>query len=157
PTPQGGNDTSSRQRKVWDEVAKMQTDLSAGVNASVAAPQSVSSLQLALEHEKLNEARTAYVAALESFGLTDTDVIGYVAAINGRPVSANIYPSNGLFKKMWQKQLTAAVTEAIGERVGTGAAAAPAASAALEFLKAAERGTAQERETVLRMRQEIRE
>ena len=82
---QGGSDTSNRQRRVWDEVAKMQADLSSGINASVAAPQSASSLQLALEHEKLNEARQAYVAGLEPFGLKDSDIIGYVAAINGQP------------------------------------------------------------------------
>jgi hypothetical protein len=153
----GGSDTSGRQRLVWDEVAKMQSDLSTGLNASVAAPQSLSSLQLALEHEKLGEARQNYVAALEPLGLKDGDVIGYVAAINGRPVSANIYPSNGLFQKMWKKQLTAAVTEAIGERAPSVAAAPPPVSAALEFLRAAEQGAAQERDTVLRIRQEIRE
>ncbi len=154
---QGGSDTSNRQRRVWDEVAKMQADLSSGINASVAAPQSASSLQLALEHEKLNEARQAYVAGLEPFGLKDSDIIGYVAAINGRPVSANIYPSNGLFQKMWKKQLTAAVTEAIGERFPSVAAAPPPASAALEFLNTAEKGAAQERETILHLRQETRD
>jgi hypothetical protein len=157
PALQGGNDTGNRQRLVWDEVARMQADLSAGVNAHVAAPQSASSLQLALEHEKLNEARQAYVAALEPLGLTDSGVIGYVAAINGRPVSANIYPSNGLFQKMWKKQLTAAVTEAIGERAPSLAAAPPPASTALEFLKTAEKGAAEERETILHLRQETRD
>jgi hypothetical protein len=153
---QRGNEPADRQRLVWDEVARMQADLSAGVNARVAAPQSASSLQLALEHEKLKEARQAYVAALEPGGLEDGDIIGYVAAINGRPVSANVYPSNGLFKKMWTKQLTAAATEAIGEKTGA-AAPAPPASAAGEFLRTAEQGAAQERDTVLQMRQETRE
>jgi len=163
PRPAGGpglsgdNAPADRQRRVWDEVAKMQAGLSAGIKAKVAAPQSASSLQLALEHEKLKEARLAYAAALEPSGLEDADVIGYVAAINGRPVSANIYPSNGLFQKMWKKQLTAVVTEAIGERTGAAATAPPPASAAHEFLKTAERGAAQERETVLKMRQETRD
>jgi ARG and Rhodanese-Phosphatase-superfamily-associated Protein domain len=157
PPPQAGNETAIRQRQVWDEVAKMQADLSAGVNARVAAPQSASSLQLALEHKKLKEARQAYVAALEPTGLKDSDVIGYVAAINGRTVSANIYPSNGLFQKMWGKQLTAAVTEAIGERPAAPAAPPPPTEAAQAFLKAAEEGAGLERETVLHMRQETRE
>ena len=30
--------------------------------------------------------------------------------------AANVYPSNGLFRKMWEKQLAAVVTEAIGEK-----------------------------------------
>ena len=157
PAVQSGGDTPTRQRRVWDEVAKMQADLSAGVNASVAAPQSTSSLQLALEHGKLSEARQSYVAALEPAGVKDGDVIGYVVAINGRPVSANLYPSNALFQKMWNKLLTAAVTEAIGERVAAGATVPPPASAALEFLKTAEKGAGQERETILHLRQETRE
>lgn len=154
---QVGSDTSTRQRLVWDEVAKMQADLSTGINASVAAPQSASSLQLALEHGKLNEVRQAYLGALEQQGLKDADVVGYVAAINGRPVSANLYPSNGLFQKMWQKQLTAAVTEAIGERAAAVVPPAPPASTAQDFLRAAEKGAAQQRETILHMRQETRE
>ena len=99
------------------------------MNAPVASPQSASSLQLALENEKLKEARTAYVSALQAAGEKDADVVGYVVAINGQMSSANLYPSNGLFRKMWSKQLAAAVTEAIGEKPGA-APAAPAAAAA---------------------------
>jgi hypothetical protein len=84
-------------------------------------------------------------------------VLGYIAAINGKPVSANVYPSNALFRKMWSKQLAAAVTEAIGERPGPGAPAAEAPAVAREFLEAAEKGQAQEHETALRIRQETRE
>jgi hypothetical protein len=156
PSSMSGLNLGNRQQQVWNEVAKMQNDLSAGVNERVAAPQSASSLQLALEHEKLKQAQTAYVAALEAQGTSDSDVIGYVAAINGKAVSANIYPSNGLFRKMWVKQLTAAATEAIGEK-SAAAVAAPPASAAQAFLAAAEKGASQERSTLLRMRQVTRD
>jgi hypothetical protein len=155
--PAHAGDTGSRQQKVWDAVAKAQADLSSGVGAKLAAPQSATSLQLSLEHARLKEAQTAYVAALEARGHEATDVIGYVAAINGKTVSANIYPSNGLFQKMWRKQLAAVVTEAIGEKTGTTAAAPPPASAAQEFLAEAEKGQAQERETTATMRQETRD
>lgn len=154
--PHRGYIQGNKQQQVWDAVAKMQTDLSAGVDAKVAAPQSATSLQLSLEHEKLKQAQAAYVAALEPQGLKDSDIVGYVVAINGKTVSANIYPSNGLFQKMWRKQLTASVTEAIGERTAA-VAPAPAATAAQEFLSTAEKGAAQERETILRTRQETRE
>lgn len=154
----GGGDTATKQRQVWDSVAKMQTDLSAGLNARVASPQSATSLQLSLEHSKLKEAQAAYVAALEGPGLKQTDVLGYVVAINGKAVSANIYPSSALFQKMWSRQLAAAVTEAIGEKAGAAnAPAPPSPAAARDFLVAAEKGNAQERETAMRMRQETRD
>ena len=107
---------------MWDSVAKTQSELSAGLGSRVASPQSATSLQLSLEHAKLKEAQAAYIAALEARGLADGDVIGYVAAINGKTVSANIYPSNGLFRKMWVKQLAAVATEAIGAKSGTAVA-----------------------------------
>ena len=57
-----------------------------------------------------------------------------MVAINGQMSSANLYPSNAMFRKMWDKQLAAVVTEAIGEKSGTGPASpAPAAAKATEF------------------------
>jgi hypothetical protein len=90
----GGGDTANRQREVWDSVAKTQSSLAAGLGAPVAAAQSATSLQLSLEHAVLKEAQAPFLAALEAPGLEDGDVVGYVAAINGRPVSANVYPSH---------------------------------------------------------------
>ena len=103
-----------------------QEKLSGSLNALMAAPASATSLQLSLENEKLQKARAAYTAALQSAGEGKEDIVGYVFAINGRIVSADVYPSNGLFAKMWSKQLGAGVTEAIGEAGGTHAAAAGA-------------------------------
>src|SRR5262249_19579016 len=93
------DDVAGRLRKVWDEVATTQKKLSSGLNASVASPQSGSSLQLSLENDKLKEARSAYLAALKAPGEKDGDVLGYVVAINGQVRAANVYPSNGLFRK----------------------------------------------------------
>jgi hypothetical protein len=153
-----GGEAQSKQQRMWDSVARMQTDLSASLQARVASPESATSLQLSLENAKLKEVRAAYIAALESAGLQEDDVLGYVAAINGQTVSANVYPSNALFRKMWTKQLAAAVTEAIGEKRGAvNAPQPPAPSAAAEFLAAAEKGQPHEREVVLRMRQETRD
>src|SRR5262245_6602350 len=149
-------ETDRKQREVWDSVAKIQADLSAGVGSRVSSPQSASSLQLSLEHAKLKDVRAAYIAALEEKGLQDSDVIGYVAAINGKVVSANVYLSNGLFRKMWAKQLAAVATEAIGERSGA-AVVAPAADSVQTFLGAAEKGSAQGRETAANMFQETRD
>lgn len=156
------NETSVKQRKVWDDVARTQDKLRAGLGGEVASPQSATSLQLSLENEKLKAARAAYIAALQAAGEEGNDIIGYVVAINGQIGSANIYPSNALFRKMWSKQLAASVTEAIGERAKPATpdakpAAAPAAPVASEFLAKAEKGRSEERATIKGLRQETRD
>jgi hypothetical protein len=153
----GGDDTAEKQRKVWDSVATTQNKLSSGINGRVNAPQSATSLQLALENEKLNEARTAYIKSLEAEGLKDGDVIGYVVAINGKMSSANLYPSNGLFRKVWPKQLAASVTEAIGEKRDGVAAEAPKPAAVTRFLTEAESGKKQDRDSAPGTRLETRD
>ena len=136
-----------------------QRKLSQGLGAAVASPQSTSSLQLSLENEKLKEARTAYIKALQPGGEKDADVVGYVVAINGKMSAANIYPSNALFRKMWEKQLAAVVTEAIGEKPGAAPAATPPppAPAVKDFLAEAEKGKSYERPLAAGMRQEVRD
>jgi hypothetical protein len=152
------NDTAAKQRKVWDDVAKTQEKLKSNLGAAVAAPQSATSLQLSLENERLKKARGDYVTALKSAGEADADIIGYVVAINGQMASANVYPSNGLFRKMWDKQLAASVTEAIGEKAKDAKpVAAPAAAVAQEFLQTMEKGASQERPILADLKQETRE
>jgi hypothetical protein len=154
------DEVGKKQREVWDQVANTQKKLERGLNASVASPQSTSSLQLALENEKLKDARAAYIGALQASGENDADIVGYVVAINGKMSAANLYPSNGLFKKMWGKQLAAVVTEAIGEGQGAAPAAAPAPPApavATEFLAEAEKGKPHERAVAAGTRQEVRD
>jgi hypothetical protein len=154
------DEVGRKQREVWDQVAATQKKLSKGLNAAVASPQSASSLQLALENDKLKEARTAYIKALEPLGEKEADVIGYVVAINGQMSVANLYPSNALFRKMWGKQLAAVVTEAIGEKregAAAPAAAPPAPPAVTQFLAEAEKGASHERMVAAGARQEVRD
>lgn len=168
------SDTSSRQREVWDKVKKTQEKLSGNLGGSVAAAQSASSLQLSLENERLKQAQKAYVAALQPAGERDADVVGLVVAVNGKLSSADVYPSNGLFRKMWAKQLGASVTEAIGEKdadrvrptpaIVSGAATDPTAShtppstqAVQVFLDAAEKGETARKTISGRMRLETRD
>ena len=133
------DETGVRQQAVWSEVANAQSKLSAGVGEAVASADSETSLQLALENKKLEEAQTAYVTALEGVA-SEGDVIGYVFAINGKLNSADIYPSNGLFKKMWKKLLSASATEAIGEKGNGGGQPTPSSDEVLAFLSSAEAG-----------------
>jgi hypothetical protein len=136
-----GHETGERQRAVWNEVAKTQQKLSEGVNAPVASQASATSLELSLENNKLKDLRAEYVKALEEKA-TGGDIVGFVFAVNGRINSADVYPSNGLFRKMWAKLLAASVTEAVGEKNDTSAANAPSVDAVREFLAAAEKGKA---------------
>jgi len=155
--PDGG-EVAAKQRKVWDSVAATQSKLADGLNASVHSPSSGSSLQLSLENEKLKGARAGYLAALKTKGEAEADILGYVVAINGEVSSANLYPSNALFRKLWDKQLAAVVTEAIGEKKAAGGSGSPPAAAkAAEFLAEAERGKPTARADAVGTRQETRD
>ena len=137
------------QSEVWRSVAAVQSGLTASLDASVASEKSRTSLQLALEHEKLKEAQAGYLAALEPAGFIGDDIVGVVLAVNGRLSSADVYPSNGLFRKMWPKLARAAATEALSGRkqaevAKSGAGTPPAISAVTAFLAEAETGKASE-------------
>ncbi len=134
---------SSRQTEVWSSVAKTQQKLSGSLNADVAASASASSLQLSLENEKLQAVRRAYMDALLAAGENGEDIIGYAFAVNGRLNSADVYSSNGLFRKMWSKQLQAAATEAIGEK-GEKSEKPPTPELVRAFLGDAKRGEVKE-------------
>jgi hypothetical protein len=155
--PRAGDDTSVRQGAVWDGVRKLQSKLADKVGAPVAAPESASSLQLALENKKLATEQKAYVEALKAAGEASDDVIGYVFAINGAISSGDVYPSNALFRKMWSKLLNAGATEAIGHRNDTAAAPSPSIEAVNAFLAGAEKGTKNEKPLTAGLRQETRE
>jgi hypothetical protein len=160
------DDTGVKQRKVWDEVANIQTALSSRLGAKVAAPQSATSLQLSLESDALKTARLAYIAALEKAPGQTGDIVGFVFAIDGKINSADVYPSSGLFQKMWPKLLSASVTEAIGARVNIATAApttaaptptAPSLATIEAFLAQAEAGTLHQASLAKIMTQETRD
>lgn len=131
------------QGDVWRSVEAVQSSLGASLNGAVTASVSETSLQLALENEKLMKAQAAYVDALKPQGESDGDVIGLVVAVNGELKSADIYPSNGLFKKVWAKHLKAAATEAIAKREQA-SAAMPATADVEAFLDDAKKGETHE-------------
>ena len=151
-----GEDTGSRQQEVWSRVRNVQEKLSKSVGAPVYAAASQTSLQLALEHEKLRDAQAAYLGALKGTAEKDDDVIGYVFAVNGKLNSAEVYPSNGLFRKMWGKLLQASITEAISHRNGD-KEPTPAGEVALAFLTDAAKGKATERPLPAQVQLEVRD
>jgi hypothetical protein len=165
----------SAQSEVWRSVSKVQDALTSALKAPVASEASRTSLQLALEHDKLRTVQDAYFGALQPAGLAKDDIVGIVVAVNGKLTSADVYPSNGLFRKMWPKLARAAVTEAVSAKAGpsvdkskasdAAAAAKPAEAPlpppALEmvsaFLADAEKGKASERAIADLARLEARE
>jgi hypothetical protein len=102
------------QQKVWEEVAKAQKKLSENTGTPVNAPESPSSLQLALENKKVKEKLEAYAKALAQ-AIDGQDVIGVAFAVNGQLTGAEVYASSALCKRLWPKLLNAAATEALAE------------------------------------------
>ncbi|MGE0023853.1 MAG: DUF6569 family protein [Hyphomicrobium sp.] len=129
------------QSEVWRNVDAMQSALGMSLSANVTAAASPSSLQLALENEKLAKAQAEYVGALQPKGEQGGDIVGLVIAVNGTVKSADVYPSNALFRKFWAKHLNAAATEAIARRDDTSAIVPEPAKADVEaFLADARNG-----------------
>jgi hypothetical protein len=150
------SDTGDRQQQVWAKVRKVQDGLSANLGVAVNAAASQSSLQLALENEKLKDAQAAYLTALQRAGEKDSDVVGYIFAVNGKLNSAEVYPSNGLFRKMWPKLLQASVTEAIGHK-NADSDPTPSSDVAMAFLDEAAKGKASEKPLPAAVQLEVRD
>jgi hypothetical protein len=107
--------SAQSQQAVWENVKVVQDKLSANVGGMVNSPVSGSSLELAVENDKVRESTDDYLKALAGIMQNKTDVIGYVFAINGHVNSADIYASRSLFAKLWPKLLKANATEAVAE------------------------------------------
>jgi hypothetical protein len=154
--PQEAAEVGARQQQVWESVRATQSKLTGSLGSQVRSVQSASSLQLSLENEKLMDAQKGYVNALKSAGESEYDVVGFAFAVNGKINSADVYPSNGLFRKMWAKLLTAGAIEAIMHK-DEPAAAPPGTDAVQVFLAAAESGKSTERELNAGARLETRD
>ena len=70
--------------------------------------------------------------------------------------AANLYPSNGLFRKMWGKLLQASITEAISHRNGD-KESTPASDVALAFLTDAATGKVTEKPLPAQVQLEMRD
>jgi hypothetical protein len=111
----------SNQSEVWSDVAQQQmllnsnVGLLAGKNVDVRSPASQSSLQLTLENKDLSSVKKQYLDKLEPILNGQTDIIGFVYAINGESNTAEVYDNKNLFRALWAKLLDSAITEAITE------------------------------------------
>lgn len=138
------------QARVWNEVEQAQQGLAAGVASEVRAEMSRSSLQLALENEKVQESAARYVNKLSSIVEGLNDVIGFVFAINGKLNAADVYPSSAMFKRFWLKLLKTAAIEAVAEQASNEKNEIASIGDTGEFLVAAEGGAESLREVTTR-------
>src|SRR5579871_4954634 len=103
------------QSTVWSKVKEAQSKLENNVGKSVASAQSPSSYQLSLEDKEVLAKLDAYVKDLKKLPADNADAIGFVIAINGKVVGADMYGSHALFAKLWPKLLEGAAVDALSE------------------------------------------
>ncbi len=110
----------NNQGKVWSKVSEQKEYLNAklsarnGYEVDIAANESNSSLQLALESKELKKTKESIYEKLK--GLIDTqDAIGYAYAINGEIYGVEVYNNKQLFADLWDKILESVIVEAISE------------------------------------------
>jgi len=126
------------QTDVWDAVTKTQALLGGSLGQDVAAAESPTSLQLTLENTKLKAAVADHLAALEDLALTQSDVVGYVYAVNGKISGGDIYPSSLLFRKLWPRLLEASATEAVAQQAEAASGRMISVADVVAFLTAAD-------------------
>ncbi len=108
------------QGKVWSKVSEQKAYLSKklseknGYEIDVAANESNSSLQLALENKELKKSKDAIYEKLKDL-INIPDAIGYAYAINGEIYGVEIYNNKQLFADLWDKILESVIVEAISK------------------------------------------
>jgi hypothetical protein len=133
---------SQTQALLWSEASQMQADLSRRLRADPAPSKSPTSLALTLENKHLHDMEDAFIDDLQSRGLSDGDVIGYVSTVDGRLSDAQIYESNALFRKMWPKQLRSAAVEALAAPEHPHVSSQPSVGEVQSFLAVSAKGEA---------------
>lgn len=144
---------SRSQHEVWAKVAESQSKLSNVLGTQIADAASATSLQLSLEHRKVQERTEAHVKALCGIVEHKPDVIGFAFAINGQFNSADVYASHDLFGKLWAKLLSASAVEAVSELQPDEQFPQPQAKDVLAAMRDAQQsGTAEQKEVTPRVR-----
>ncbi len=110
----------NNQGKVWSKVSEQKAYLNEklskrkGYAVEVAANESASSLQLALESEELKKSKDSIYEKLKDL-IDMPDAIGYAYAINGEIYGVEVYNNKRLFADFWDKILESVIVEAISK------------------------------------------
>ena len=105
----------------------------------------------------MQEAVDAYRTKLANAPEGKSDVVGYAFAINGKLNSVDIYVSNAMFGKLWEKNLRSSSTEAFAELKKDARFEAAKAEDVTRCLDDAATGKANEKELNSRVRMIKRE
>jgi hypothetical protein len=124
------------QGEVWNEVAKVQAGLTEAVEVRVGHPASPTSMELALDNRKVQQAVREYHTALGACVSGRDDIVGIVAVVDGRVRSASIYAWRDLFTAMWPKTLSSLAAEAIAAEAGGSGKEPPTAAEVRNLLDA---------------------
>jgi hypothetical protein len=151
------NRGTGRQTEVWENVMKAQDKLSANAKVEVRAKESDSSLALSLKASQVEKAVDKYVAKLAGIVGGEKDAVGYVFAINGKVVSADVYGSPAIFRKVWPRLLRASALEAFADRPEKGKFPAVKSAAFRTFLEEASKGKLSRAEDAKGLRQTTNE
>lgn len=104
------------QGEVWKNVAQQQAALSKNVGASVSSVESPTSLQLALENDKLTAEVAKFRESISAKVGQPAGVVGFVTVVNGKVTGAEAFGSQVLFRKAWAKAVNAAAVEAVAAK-----------------------------------------
>jgi hypothetical protein len=151
--------SKASQQEVWSNVERTQDKLSRAADENVKAQSSATSLELTLENKQVQQNVDSYVNLLSKIAYTKDsgDILGYVFAINGRINSADVYPTNQLFNKLWPRLLKASAMEAFADSASQQPAPQITAEMVQSFLANAEQAAATEKEVTKRTRLVTRE
>ena len=109
------------QGEVWKSVAEQQESLNkniaqdSGRKVEVRNRKSKSSLQLTLENKELNKLAAEYKKFFSGVIDKEQEAVGFIFLVNNQFNTMDVYNSKGLFRELWSKLLSSAVTEAISE------------------------------------------
>ncbi len=132
------------QGEVWNEVQELQGKLRRRVNSEVCSPESMSSLPLAVENDRVKQSTEGCIEAFMDLPGREESAIGFVCAVNGVLDSAEIYGFRSLFLDLWPDLLMAAAVEAAAEQAADKGSPWPAAADAAAFLANTDRGEAKD-------------
>ncbi|NOQ75346.1 MAG: hypothetical protein GQ574_25270 [Crocinitomix sp.] len=111
------------QSKVWANVAQEQQELNYNVgmmnghDVEVTDERSTTSLQLTLESEELEKAKTEMQAILIDLLKDHPNAVGFAYAINGEIYGVDIYNNRQLFEQNWERIAESLVIEAISDKL----------------------------------------
>ena len=121
------------QGRVWARVGE--------ANASAEVSPETGAYRVGASESEVAKAAQAYVDALVPKLSADREAIGVVVAVDGKVVSADVYQSQALFRKLQTKLLAAHARDAATSSLqGHARPEAPARASAQQFLQDARKG-----------------